>query len=193
MGALAVFLGLLAYAIYGWQTMTKGIRPHPLSWGMFTFVTGTGFLVQWDQAAGPGSWVMGVTAVICLLLALMSVWKGERVFPWYEWAFLVAGAFVFLFYLHSGNSTLSAVLAALVDAIGYGPTVTKAWSRPRTECRVCYALNSVKFLPSLAAMQTVSFATYFYPIVLIFANAAVVGYLTWRLTAVLEPSTESAA
>ena len=48
--------------------------------------------MQLDQAAGPGSWVMGITAVVCLRLCLMSCWRGERVFPWYEWAFLLAAA-----------------------------------------------------------------------------------------------------
>ncbi|HTH34139.1 MAG TPA: hypothetical protein VL976_07165 [Xanthobacteraceae bacterium] len=55
--------------------------------------------MQLDQAAGPGSWVMGITAVVCLRLCLMSCWRGERVFPWYEWAFLLAAAIVFGFCL----------------------------------------------------------------------------------------------
>jgi len=186
MGVLAVCLGLLAYAIYFWQTVAREIRPHPLSWGMFAIVTATGFWVQWDQNGGPGSWVMGVTAVICLLLAFTSIWKGEQAFPWYEWAFLVSGAFVFLFYLHSRNSTLSAILAASVDLLGYGPTVSKAWSRPYTECRICYGLNSAKFFPALLAMQTVSIATFVYPITLIIANAAVVVFLIWRRSVVPE-------
>ena len=88
MGALAVAITLVAYGIYVWQTLRGEARPHPLSWLIFGILTGTAYLVQVDEAAGAGSWVMGITAVVCLLLCLMSFWRGERAFPWYEWAFL---------------------------------------------------------------------------------------------------------
>ena len=81
MGALAVVITLVAYGIYVWQTLRGETRPHPLSWLIFGILTGTAYLVQRDEAAGAGSWVMGVTAVVCLLLCLMSFWRGERAFP----------------------------------------------------------------------------------------------------------------
>src|ERR1700761_6792469 len=71
MGALAAAIGLASYAIYVWQSLRGEARPHPLSWLIFGILSGTGYLVQVDQAAGPGSWVMGITAVVCLLLCVM--------------------------------------------------------------------------------------------------------------------------
>jgi hypothetical protein len=181
MGALAVLIALIAYGIYGWQTATGTARPHPLSWLIFGILTGTGFLVQWDQNAGAGSWVMGVTAAICFLLAAASVHKGERRFPWYEWLFLIAAGIVFLFYLTTKEPTYSAVLATAVDVIGYGPTLTKGWSRPSTDSASSFALNSLKFVPSLFAMNVISVATCVYPATLIVVNAAVALLLAfWR-------------
>jgi hypothetical protein len=180
MGALAVLIALVAYGIYGWQTITGQTRPHPLSWLIFGILTGTGFLVQFNEKAGPGSWVMGFTAVICLVLAAMSIKKGERVFPWYEWAFLIAAGVVFIFYIWTKEPTISAVLATAVDVLGYGPTLTKAWSRPATDSVTSFALNSVKFIPSLFAMDSVSIATCVYPSTLIVVNAAVAILLLWR-------------
>jgi hypothetical protein len=180
LGAFAVVIALLAYGIYGWQTATGKARPHPLSWLIFGILTGTGFWIQLDQNAGAGSWVMGVTAAICFILAAASVHKGERKFPWYEWAFLVAAAVVFLFYLSTKEPTYSAVLATVVDVLGYGPTLTKAWSRPATDSVTSFVLNSLKFIPSLFAMSSVSVATCVYPTTLIVVNAGVAGLLIWR-------------
>jgi chromate transport protein ChrA len=180
MGALAVLIALIAYGIYGWQTTTGQTRPHPLSWLIFGILTGTGFLVQLDEKAGPGSWVMGVTAAICFILAAVSVKKGERSFPWYEWAFLIAAGVVFLFYLWTKEPTSSAVLATAVDVLGYGPTLTKAWSRPATDSVTSFALNSIKFVPSLFAMENISVATCVYPSTLIVVNGAVAILLLWR-------------
>jgi len=180
MGASAVLIALIAYAIYGWQTLTGATRPHPLSWLIFGILTGTGFLVQWQEGAGAGSWVMGFTAAICFLLAALSVRRGEKSFPWYEWAFLFAAAVVFLFYLTTKEPTFSAILATVVDVLGYGPTLTKAWSRPRSDSITSFTLNSVKFIPSLFAMNSISVATCVYPATLIVVNLAVALLLLWR-------------
>jgi chromate transport protein ChrA len=180
MGALAVLIALVAYGVYGWQTAAGQTRPHPLSWLIFGLLTATGFLVQWNEKAGPGSWVMGVTAAICFILAAVSVKKGERTFPWYEWAFLIAAGVVFLFYLWTKEPTSSAVLATAVDVLGYGPTLTKAWSRPASDSVTSFALNSLKFIPSLFAMDNVSVATCVYPSTLIVVNGAVAILLLWR-------------
>lgn len=204
MGALAVVIAIVAYAIYAWQTLRGDARPHPLSWLIFGILVGTGYLVQLDQAAGPGSWVMGVTTVVCLLLCLMSFAKGERVFPWYEWAFLVAAAIVFGFYLWSrspellaatlaeparermiaNGATISALLASLVNVLGFGPTVTKAWSRPHSDSVTTFVLNSVKFIPSFFAMDSLSVATCALPATLVVANAAVAAVIYARRASV---------
>jgi hypothetical protein len=173
MGALAVVITLVAYGIYVWQTLRGEARPHPLSWLIFGILTGTAYLVQFDEAAGPGSWVMGITAIVCLLLCLMSFWRGERAFPWYEWAFLFAAAVIFIFYLWSREPTISAVLAAAVSVLGFGPTVTKAWQRPHSDSITTFALNSIKFIPAFFAMDSLTVATCVMPAALVVANAAV--------------------
>jgi hypothetical protein len=173
MGALAVVITLVAYGIYIWQTLRGEARPHPLSWLIFGILTGTAYLVQLDEAAGPGSWVMGITAIVCLLLCLMSFWQGERAFPWYEWAFLFAAAVIFIFYLWSRQPTIAAVLAAIVNVLGFGPTVTKAWQRPHSDSITTFALNSIKFIPAFFAMDNLSLATCVMPAALVVANAAV--------------------
>jgi len=133
-------------------------------------------------------------------LCVMSFWRGERAFPWYEWAFLLAAAIIFLFYLwsrrpeifHVGLSgaareflarhapAISATLASIVSVVGFGPTVTKAWARPRSDSASTFLLNGLKFVPALAAMERVSVATYVFPVTLVIANLAVALLIYWR-------------
>ena len=180
MGALAVAMAVVAYGIYIGQTLRGGARPHPLSWLIFGILSGTGYLVQLDQDAGPGSWVMFITAVSCLLLCLMSFWRGERAFPWYEWAFLAVATVIFIFYLWSRQPTVSAVLASIINAVGFGPTLTKAWSRPHTDSVTTFTLNGLKFVPSLFAMDSISVATCVMPASLIVTNLAVAAIIWMR-------------
>jgi hypothetical protein len=193
MGALAVAIALAAYGLYAWKSLRGEARPHPLSWLIFGVLTGTGYLVQVDQNAGPGSWVMAITTVVCLMLAVMGLWRGERAFPWYEWAFLATAVVIFAFYLWSRSPELisdtlsgasrdliirhapaiSASLAAFVSVLGFGPTVTKAWRRPYSDSSSTFALNSLKFVPSFFALDTISVATCVFPAALVVANATV--------------------
>jgi hypothetical protein len=155
MGALAVLIAIAAYGIYVWKTLRGDARPHPLSWLIFGVLTGTGYLVQLDQKAGPGNWVMAITTLVCLMLCVMSFWRGERTLPWYEWAFLGAAIVVFAFYLWSRNPgligdvvgrtprdllirhapTISSMLAAFVNVLGFGPTVAPPAQRQRQHFR----------------------------------------------------------
>ncbi len=193
MGALAVLIAVLAYGIYVWKSLHGEARPHPLSWLIFGVLTGTGYLVQLDQKAGPGSWVMAITTIVCLMLCVMSFWRGERTFPWYEWAFLGAAIVVFAFYLWSRNPELlgavlsgtprdllirhapaiSSTLAAFVNVLGFGPTMTKAWARPHSDSVSIFLLNSLKFIPSFFALDSISVATCVFPATLVVANAGV--------------------
>jgi hypothetical protein len=200
MGALAVVIAVAAYAIYAWQSVRGAARPHPLSWLIFGILTGTAYLVQLDQAAGPGSWVVGITAVVCLALCVMGFWRGERTFPWYEWAFLVAATIIFVFYLLSRSPELvtnvlsgaaqnvllrdgpaiSAILATVVSVLGFGPTVTKAWVRPQSDSAATFLMNGLKFVPALFGMDRISLAIFVYPVVMLVANVAVAALIYLR-------------
>ena len=180
MGLLSVILALIAFGIYGWQTVLGPTRPHPLSWLLFGVLSGTGYLIQKDQRAGAGSWVLLTMTILCLLLSVISVLKGERRFPRREWAFLIVALIVFGFYLVERKPTAAAMLATAVDALAFGPTFSRGWNQPRKDSVTSFALNGVKFVPSLLAMETISVATCLYPVSLIILNAAVATMLLVR-------------
>src|SRR5665213_2328311 len=69
MGYLAVAIMLIAYGVQLIQTYRGKSEPHPITWIGFGFLVGAGYLVQLQKGAGPGSWVMGLTAIFCLLAA----------------------------------------------------------------------------------------------------------------------------
>jgi hypothetical protein len=75
-------------------------------------------------------------------------------------------------------------VTTLVDALGYGPTFVRGWSQPKKDSVASFALNGVKFVPSLMAMDPISFATSFYPATLMILNAAVAIMLVMRRRAV---------
>src|SRR6478736_9968249 len=92
MGALSVLIMLLAYSIYVWQTAREGgVQPHPFSWFLWGFVTAVAYLVQAALHGGPGSWVVGLTAIICFLIGGLSLVKHRWRFSWLDWLSMGAG------------------------------------------------------------------------------------------------------
>jgi hypothetical protein len=184
LGLLSVALAILAAVIYIAQTLRGEVRPHPLSWFLFGILSLTGYLVQRDEGARQGSWTLLAMTIICFLFVAASVARGERRFSRQEWAFAVAGGAVFVVYLFTRQANIAAALTTLVDALGYGPTFVRGWSQPKKDSVASFALNGVKFVPSLMAMDPLSFATSFYPATLMVLNAAVAIMLVMRRRAV---------
>ena len=173
LGILSVALAIIAAIIYVFQTVRGDVRPHPLSWFLFGILSATGYWVQRDQGAHQGSWTLLAMTIICFVFVAASVARGERSFSRQEWSFAVAGGAVFVLYLFTREPNVAAALTTIVDALGYGPTFVRGWSHPRKDSVTSFALNGVKFVPSLMAMDPISFATSFYPATLLVLNTAV--------------------
>jgi hypothetical protein len=181
MGASSVAIMLVAYAIYIWQTAREeGVRPHPFSWFLWGFVTGVAYLVQVSRGAGAGSWVVGLTSLICFLIGAFSFFKHPRQFSAFDWLSLATGLAVFGFYLVSRKPTESAILATATDVIGYASTIRQGWREPEKDSATSFALNSAKFVPSIFALNSYSVATCLYPATLVVMNAGVAAMLLMR-------------
>lgn len=181
MGWASVAIMFIAYGVYIWQTIrTKDIRPHPFSWFLWGLVTGVIYLVQLTQGAGAGSWVTGLTSIICLMIGIISFFRHQWHFSFFDWISLGTGIVVFLYYLVSKNPIQSAILATVTDVIGYGSTIKKGWAEPYRDSVTSFALNSAKFVPSILALQYYSIATWLYPATLVVMNCVVAMILITR-------------
>jgi hypothetical protein len=99
----------------------------------------------------------------------------RRSFSRQEWAFVAASAATFILYLFTREPNLVAALITLIDALGYGPTFVRGWSQPQKDSVASFAPNAVKFVPSLMAMDPITFATSFYPAALRVLNTGAPG------------------
>ncbi len=180
MGLLSVAIMLVAYGIYIWQTLKRGVVPHPFSWLPFGFLTLTGYLVQQASGGGAGSWVMGITAIFCFVLGILGFLKRKRGYTKRDWISLVIAILVYAFYLTTKNLMLAAILATAVDVILYEPTFRKGWNFPHEDSVTSFSLNSLKFIPSIAAMGSYSVATIVYPAAMVVINIIVAVFLVLR-------------
>jgi hypothetical protein len=188
LGILSVAMAIVAAVIYVFQTMRSEVRPHPLSWLLFGLLCATGYWVQRDAGVRQGSWTLLAMTIICFLFVAASLARGERSFAWQEWAFAIAGGAVFVMYFFTKEANAAAALTTIIDALAFGPTIVRGWRHPQKDSATSFALNGAKFVPSLMAMDPISFATSFYPATLIVMNAAVAIMLVARRRALATPA-----
>ncbi|MDP2821334.1 MAG: hypothetical protein Q8O52_01455 [Sulfuritalea sp.] len=179
---------LSGYAAYLGQMYSSHprqvVKPQPLSWIGFGFLTGAGWLIQVAQGGDEGSWCLGITALACLLIGGLSLVK----FPWNfdRRSASIAAVGIALFILSiptrtlDGWATFSAICVTLADVAFYEPTIKKALRSPYEESVTNFTFNSIKCVPALLALQTFTLATTIYLFMLTLVNGGFAIFLLYR-------------
>ncbi len=174
LGIIAVCLGLTAYIIYIHSTVKDKIKPHAFSWLLWTLTTAVVFIAQWTKGGGSGSWSTGFTCTVCLAIGIISLLKYDKKYSLSDILFISVALLALIPWFFTKDPTISVVLIASIDVLGYGPTLWKCYYFPDEEKAVSFGLNSVKHFFSFMALQHYEIATWIYPLTQIFMNGLVV-------------------
>lgn len=180
LGGIAVCLGLTAYFIYISSTLKNKIKPHAFSWLLWTLTTAIVFTAQYMKGGGAGSWSTGFTCIVCFAIGVISLFKYDKAYTLSDVLFIVVALLALLPWFFTKNPTLSVVLIASIDVLGYGPTLRKSYYYPHEEKAISFGLNAAKHLVSFLALQNYIVATWIYPASQIFMNTLVVILLLIR-------------
>ena len=179
-GLLAVAISLPGYAIYICNTLRGKTVPQLYSWVIWGTLAAVGFSSQVVSGAGPGAWVAGVTVLGCGAIAILALFKGEKELTKVDKVLLTLGAAAVVIRVLINRPLQALLLAVFAALIGYVFTSKKAYNNPEKETVLTYILNSVKFLPSLFALTTVTKLTFIYPFSMMLANAWLAGLIIVR-------------
>jgi hypothetical protein len=180
LGITAVCFGLLAYAIYISGILKNSVKPHAFSWLLWTLTTAIVFTAQFTKGGGAGSWSTGFTCSICLAIGIISLFKYDKAYTFSDIIFIIVALLALIPWFFTKNPTISVVLIASIDVLGYAPTLRKSYYYPAEENASSFGLNSAKHLIALLALQNYVVATWIYPASQIFMNGLVVILLLIR-------------
>ncbi len=95
-GALAA---CLQYGLYIRDVLHGKTRPHAFSWFVWGLPCGVVFAAQFLGGGGAGSWTTAVTAILCTVIFLLSLFYGERNITKLDWASLAVALFAILLWV----------------------------------------------------------------------------------------------
>jgi len=142
-GFIAVLMTAGSGLIYITTILQGKTKPHAFTWIVWSIINGIVFTAQWKQSAGPGSWCVGVNTCGCFTIFALSLFKGEKNVTKTDWLSLLCALTIIPFWRITQNALLTVVLATLIDAFAYYPTVRKTWVRPHAENLSMYAFSGI--------------------------------------------------
>lgn len=157
------------------------LRPHVFSWVIWSLATLVVFAAQVHEGGGPGAWSIGVSGFLTALTALLAWLKrADLSITRFDWiCFVLALAALPLWYLNR-DPLWSVVVLTVVDLLGFGPTVRKAWLQPEHEGVSFFAVLSLRYLIAIAALTAYSVTTLLFPVAVIAGSLALVAMVLWR-------------
>ncbi len=173
-GILSLIPGVIAYAYYFRDLFAGRTKPHAFSWLIWGLLAGNGFLAQISADAGIGAWTTGMTSVACLAIFGVASVKGETKVTRLDKVLLALALISFAMLFIIEDKTLALCLTLFATLLGFAMTLRKAYWKPHEETVKSFALNALKFLPAIFALNSFTFLTVAYPLVAGLANAAVV-------------------
>ncbi len=72
------------------------------------------------------------------------------------------------------------LLVTVTDALGFIPTFRKAYWRPHTETVSAFAIAIVKWIPGIAALETLTPTTWLYPVSIVLLNGSFIAMVVAR-------------
>ncbi|MEZ5541955.1 MAG: hypothetical protein R3F42_07920 [Pseudomonadota bacterium] len=181
LSAVAIALTLIAFFPYIRSILAGTTRPHVFSWLIWGITTCLVFLAQLAGGGGIGVWPIGVSGIVTLQIALLAwirradvtITVADRLF------FGAALAALPLWYLTADPLWAVAVLT-LVDVLGFGPTVRKAYVQPGSESLTFFALFALRNGLVILALERYSLTTVLYPAVIGVACLLLIALTAWR-------------
>lgn len=164
LGAVAIGLTFIAFLPYIRSILQNKTKPHVFSWIIWGSVTFVVFLAQLADKGGAGAWPIGVSGMITIYVAFLAYMKkSDSSVTRIDWIFLtIALASLPIWYLTS-DPLWAVVILTVVDLMGFGPTLRKAYFYPYDEQLVFYVIITLRNLVSIMALAHYSVTTILFP------------------------------
>ena len=171
--SVGFLLSFAATGIYIVDIVRGNTKPHFYTYLVWSIVTMIAFFGSLAAGGGYGAWVIGITGFLTIVVMLLSLKYGTKDIKPIDTYFLIAACVAILPWLVLKDPLWSVILAVIIDALGYFPTIRKTWKAPRSEIFSPWILGSVKAALALVTLQSFNLTTILFPAEILIMNTVV--------------------
>jgi len=181
LSALAIALTLLAFFPYIRSILNDEIKPHVFSWIIWGTTTFVVFLAQLDDDGGVGAWPIGVSGIITIFIAFLAfVKRADIAITGIDWLFFIAALSSLPLWYFTADPLSAVIILTVVDVLGFGPTVRKAYGYPHSESIFFFFLFFARNLIVIMALENYSITTVLFPAVIAAACLLLIILIAYR-------------
>ncbi|MDP1540208.1 MAG: hypothetical protein Q8L72_06100 [Moraxellaceae bacterium] len=181
LSAIAIALTFIAFYPYLRGILQGTIKPHVFSWVIWGSTTFVVFLAQLKADGGVGAWPIGVSGAITILIAIAAyIKRADVAITKVDWLFFISALASLPLWYFTSNPAWAVVVLTIVDLLGFGPTVRKAYAQPYSESLPFFALFAARNSLVVMALESYSVATVLFPAAVASACVLLIGLILYR-------------
>ncbi|MDJ0919994.1 MAG: hypothetical protein QNI84_02625 [Henriciella sp.] len=162
--AAALILTFVAFYPYYRAILREETKPHVFTWFIWGVGTVIVFGAQLSDGAGIGAWPIGVSGLLTFGVAILALRKAaDTSIVRMDWVFLVLAASALPLWFLTETALSAVIVLTLVDLLGFGPSVRKAYELPHEENALFFAIGAVRNAFVLLALEHFSWTTALFP------------------------------
>jgi hypothetical protein len=174
---VASLLALVGNIPYLKNVITKKIKPHPYTWGVWSIVSCVVFFGQVAKGAGIGAIPTAVSEIFTIIIFLFSLKYGFKNPPKIDKYFLILALLGLIPWILTKDPTISIIIVVSIDLIAFIPTLRKTYCHPKSETPLLYGTNALRHSLALGALGSYNIATMLHSITMIIVNSIMVIFI----------------
>lgn len=161
---VAITLTFIAFIPYINSIIRNQVKPHVFSWLIWSITTSVVFFAQLKAGGGVGAWPIGVSALITIGIAVLAFLKRADIsIARVDWLFLTAALLSLPLWYFTSDPVWTVIILTMVDVLGFGPTIRKAYSLPHSESLLFFATFALRDILVVMALEKYSLTTVLFP------------------------------
>ena len=181
LSAIAIAITLIAFLPYIRSILKGALRPHVFSWVIWGTTTFVVFLAQLEDKGGAGAWAIGFSGCLSILIAFLAFLKRSDIsITKIDWLFLVLAMSSLPFWYLTSDPMWAVIILTIVDMLGFGPTIRKAYNQPHSESLAFFGLFATRNLIVIMALENYTVATVLFPAAIAFACLFLITMIVYR-------------
>ncbi|WP_417387093.1 hypothetical protein [Gimesia sp.] len=162
---LAILITFTAFIPYIRGILAGRIRPHLFSWLIWGMTTLIVFFAQLEANGGSGAWPIGISGTITVYIAFLSyVKRGDISITRLDKLFFSTALLSIPCWYFTSNPMWAVILLTIIDLLGFGPTIRKAYDHPFEESILFIFLFFIRNTFALLALESYSLTTVLFPL-----------------------------
>lgn len=179
--AIAIALTFIAFIPYIRSILKNEIKPHVFSWVIWGSTTFIAFLAQLEDGGGYGAWPIGISGIITLCVAFLAYTKkADTTITPLDWCFFTSAMASIPIWYFMSDPLGAVILLTVIDLLGFGPTVRKAYAHPFEENVTFFLIFLTRNVVAIMALEHYSITTTLFPAAIAIACLMLVMIIMFR-------------